>query len=255
MSALANLGYAYATEVDYFAAWCEQHLQHSVDRFAGTPLVLEAWQLEFFEEALAVDNDSRPYWSSVALVVARKNGKTAMLAALAVYRLLEDEGQPEILLAAASDKQAGRLFDAVLSYLRRNPELDARVHRREYVGEIVNIETGGKIIRLPSSGETLDGYNPSLAICDELHAWQTPTRQRVWGSLNSGGGARERTQVVTITTAGDALSRETSILGKLIDGNERAGQTDRPPPRTHRLPPPRVTLPRLQLLGADHGPV
>lgn len=228
MSALADLRYAYATEVDYFADWCATNLRHSVDRFAGTALVLEPWQLDFFEEALAVDANSQPYWSSVALVVSRKNGKTAMLAALGLYRLLEDEGQPEILLAAASDKQAGRLFDAVLSYLRRNPELDARVHRREYVGEIVNIETGGKIIRLPSSGETLDGYNPSLAICDELHAWQTPTRQRVWGSLNSGGGARERTQVVTITTAGDALSRETSILGKLIDGNQRTGQTDRP---------------------------
>ena len=81
--------------------------------------MLEPWQLDFFEEALAVDSQIRPYWSSVALVVSRKNGKTAMLAALAVYRLLEDEGQPEILLAAASDKQAGRLFDAVLSYLRR----------------------------------------------------------------------------------------------------------------------------------------
>jgi phage terminase large subunit-like protein len=150
-----------------------------------------------------------------------------MLAALALYRLLEDEGQPEILLAAASDKQAGRLFDAVVSYLRRNPELKDRVHSREYVGEIVNIETGGKIIRLPSSGETLDGYNPSLAICDELHAWTTPTRRRVWGSLNTGGAARERTQVVTITTAGDAASRTESLLGQLLDHNELAGDVDR----------------------------
>lgn len=228
MSVLAELGYVSHTEGAYFAEWCEQHLQHSVDRFAGLPVVLEGWQREFFDELLAADEDGVPYWSSGALVVSRKNGKTAMLAALALYRLLEDEGQPEILLAAASDKQAGRLFDAVISYLRKNPELDERVHRREYVGEIVNIETGGKVIRLPSSGETLDGFNPSLAICDELHAWNTPTRRRVWSSLNTGGAARTRTQVVTITTAGDALARETSILGRLIDGNERDGQVDKP---------------------------
>jgi phage terminase large subunit-like protein len=131
-------------------------------------------------------------------------------------------------LAAASDKQAGRLFDAVVSYLRRNPLLDERVHRREYMGEIVNVETGGKIIRLPSSGETLDGFNPSLAICDELHAWSTPTRRRVWTSLNTGDAARERVQVVTITTAGDAAERETGILGRLIDGNEARGEVERP---------------------------
>jgi len=89
------------------------------------------------------------------------------------------------------------------------------------------VETGGKIIRLPSSGETLDGFNPSLAICDELHAWSTPTRRRVWTSLNTGGAARQRTQVVTITTAGDASERERSILGRMIDGNERNGDVDR----------------------------
>lgn len=186
------------------------------------------WQREFFDELLAADADGVPYWSSAGLVVSRKNGKTAMLAALALYRLLEDDGKPEILLAAASDKQAGRLFDACVDYLRQNPDLDERVHRREYIGEISNIETGGKIIRLPSSGETLDGFNPSLAICDELHAWNTPTRRRVWASLNTGGAARSRTQVVTITTAGDAHARETSILGRLIDGNERNGDVEKP---------------------------
>lgn len=222
-----ELRYAYATEAEYFAGWCAENLEHSVDQFAGQPVVWEPWQNAFWEEVLAVEEDGRPYWSTVGLVVARKNGKTAMLAALALYRLLEDEGQPEILLAAASDKQAGRLFDAVVSYLRRNPVLRDRVHAREYMGEIVNVETGGKIIRLPSSGETLDGYNPSLAICDELHAWTTPTRRRVWGSLNTGGGARERTQVVTITTAGDAASRTESLLGQLLDHNEMAGQVDR----------------------------
>lgn len=218
------------TEGPAFAEWCERHLVHSVDRWAGLPFVLEPWQRRFVDEALSVRDaaSAEPVWRQVALVVPRKNGKTAMLAALALYRLMEDPGQPEIVLAAASDKQAGRLFDAVINFLRRNPDLDDQVHRREYVGEIVNVETGGKILRLPSSGETLDGFNPSLAICDELHAWSTPTRRRVWTSLNTGDGARVRAQLVTITTAGDAAERETGILGQLIDRNEAAGEVERP---------------------------
>jgi phage terminase large subunit-like protein len=229
VSALEQLRYAPATEADYFADWCAEHLVHSTDRWAGQPLVLERWQRGFFEEAMACDRDGAPYWRSIGLVVARKNGKTAMLAALALYRLLEDDGQPEILLAAASDKQAGRLFDQVISYLRRNPGLSGRVHRREYLGEIVNIQTGGKIVRIPSSGETLDGFNPSLAICDELHAWTTPTRKRVWTSLTTSGGARSHAQVVTITTAGEAAARETSILGRLLSSNEAEGECEHQP--------------------------
>jgi len=213
-----------------FADWCETHLVHSVDRWAGKPVVFEEWQREFFNEALRIKDRStlEPVWRSVALIVPRKNGKTLSLAALAVYHLLTDMGQPEILLAAASDKQAGRLFDACVSFFRRNPDLDDMVQRREYIGEIVNVDTGGKIIRLPSSGETLDGFNPSLAICDELHAWNTPTRRRVWTSLTTGGAARAHTQVVTITTAGDASTRETGILGRLIDRNEQAGDVEHP---------------------------
>jgi phage terminase large subunit-like protein len=46
------------------------------------------------------------------MIAPRKDGKTALLAAVAFYRLLTDEGRPEILLAASSDRQAGRLFDA-----------------------------------------------------------------------------------------------------------------------------------------------
>lgn len=221
-----DLKYADATGVDHFSEWCAENLKHSVDQFAGLPVLWEQWQLAFFEEALAAYGDGRNYWPTVGLIVGRKNGKTAMLAALALYRMLEDDGQPEILLAGATDRQAGRLFEAVVSYLRQNSELRDRVHQREYIGEIVNIETGGKIIRLPSGGETLDGFNPSLAICDELHAWNTPTRQRVWTSLNTGGGARKRTQVVTITTAGDAAARTESILGRMLDGNERDGEVD-----------------------------
>jgi phage terminase large subunit-like protein len=218
------------TEGDLFADWCADNLIQSEDQFAGKPLRLEQWQRDFFDAALTVTDEEtlEPYWRMVALVVGRKNGKTAMLAALALYRLFNDPGRPEVLLAAGTDKQAGKLFDACINYLRRNPALDERVHRREYIGEIVHVESGGKIIKLASTGDTLDGANPSLAICDELHAWTTPTRKRVWDSLNTAGGARRRSQVFTITTAGDASTRHSSILGRIIDGTEGRGDIEKP---------------------------
>lgn len=221
--------YAYATQVEHFAWWCREHLVQSVDQFAGRPLELEEWQLAFMGEAMAVREDTSPQWSSVALVVSRKNGKTALLAAYALYRLLHDEGAPEILLAASSDKQAGRLFDQVVAFVRANPELDELVHLREYVGEISRVDGRGKLYRVASDPNTLHGYNPSLVICDELHAWTKPTQRKAWAALTSGGGARTQTQTFTITTAGDANEREHSILGRLIDGNQARGEVEEEP--------------------------
>ena len=212
-----------------FAAWCEENLIQSTDQFAGKPLMLEEWQLDFIREALATRDAAglEPVWRSVALIVSRKNGKTAMLAAYSLFRLLSDQTQPEILLAAASDKQAGRLFDACMQYIRQNPALADQLVLRDYIGEIARADGGGKILRMASSADNLHGYNPSLVVCDELHAWTKPSQRKAWAALTTGGGARKNTQVFTITTAGDANEREHGILGRMIDRNEAIGDIER----------------------------
>ena len=219
--------YAVATQGEHFAWWAETYCEQSVDVFAGKPLALEQWQRDFLDEALAVDEDGAPAWSSVCLVVPRKQGKTTLLAAYALWHLLEHDGAPEILLAASSDKQAGRLFDAVAQFARRSDFLREQVHVRDYAGEIARVDGNGKIIRLSSDPERLHGYNPSLVIVDELHAWQAPRLRRAWAALTTAGGARKSAQVFTITTAGESHTRETSILGRLIDGNERQGDVEK----------------------------
>jgi phage terminase large subunit-like protein len=219
--------YAHATRGEHFAWWAEQYCEQSVDVFAGQPLVLEQWQREFFDEALAVDEDGNPVWSSVCAVLPRKQGKTTMLAAYAIWHCLEHDGSPEILLAASSDRQAGRLFEAVASFIRRNDFLRSQFHVRDYAGEIARIDGQGKIMRLSSDPERLHGYNPSLVIVDELHAWLAPRLRRAWAALTTAGGARKSAQVFTITTAGESHTRDSGILGRLIDGNERQGDVEK----------------------------
>ena len=219
--------YATGTRAAHFAWWTEQNLQHTIDRWVGEPYVLEDWQKRFMSEALATGGaGDESIWKSVALVLPRKNGKTTLLAAYALYDLLENDGAPEILLAAGSDKQAGRLFDQCAAFIQRNPKMREEVHVRAYIGEIQKIDSPGKILRMSSKGETLHGYNPSLVICDELHGWTTPRLQKAWTALTTAGGARARTQVFTISTAGEAHERTDGILGRLIDGNEERGEAE-----------------------------
>lgn len=234
--------YAIGTDAAHFAEFCERFLEQSVDEWAGLPLRLEAWQRRLFGEAMAF-TETGPVWRSVVILAPRKNGKTLMLAAFALYRLLTSDGSPEILLAAASDKQAGRLFDAVAAFIRRSPELSGLCRVRDHVGEIVREDGGGKIFRLSSDPKRLHGYNPSLVVCDELAQWTDPTLRRAYAALTSGGGARRAPQVFTITTAGEARDREDSILGQILDQSQLKGEVEeRPGLRISRLWPARMLV-------------
>ena len=134
---------ATATRGEHFAWWAETYLRHSIDEWAGC------------------HDSSSTGRRSVVLVVPRKNGKTASLAALALYELLEGEGSPEILLAASSDKQAGRLFDAVVAYARMAPDLLERLVIRAYIGEIARVDGGGRILRMSSDANRVAKQSPA----------------------------------------------------------------------------------------------
>ena len=150
--------YAYSTRGEHFGWWCESTLKLGQDRFAGPPMILEpTWQAPVMYEALAASEDGAPYWKTVVIVLTRKCAKTTTLGAFADYELEQGIGEPEILLAAGSDKQAGRLFDACAGFVRRSAELRGSLIVRHHVGEIARTDGGGKIIRLSSEGDTQHG--------------------------------------------------------------------------------------------------
>lgn len=221
--------YITASEAADFAAFCIEHLRQSEDRWEGLPLRLERWQLEMFEEALAYDEQGWPVWRSVVFCMPRKNGKTMLLAALSLYRLLTSEGRPEILLAASSDKQAGRLFDAAARFVRRSEALSSLVRVRDHEGELVREDGMGVVYRLSSDPKRLHGYNPTHVVCDELAQWTTPILRRTYAALTTGGGARSAPQVFTITVAGEAQTRHDSILGRILDAAAETEDQERRP--------------------------
>ena len=228
-AAQAWRSYAAGSEFDHFAKFCKEHLVQSEDRWEGKPLILEPWQRRMMGEALAFDEDGLPTWRSVVIVDPRKNGKTAILAALSLYRLLTSVGRPEILLAAPSDRVAGRLFDAAARFVRRSEELSSLVRVRDHAGEIVREDGMGVIYRLSSDPQRLYGYNPTHVVCDELAQWSTPNLPRAYAALTSGGGARSAPQVFTITTAGEAAQRHDSILGRILDAALDSEDVEREP--------------------------
>lgn len=223
--------YAEGSRVDHFAWWSNEYCVQTIDQFNGRPLTMEPFQLEFMGEGLAVDVDGFPFWRIVILVLPRKNGKTTLSGAYALYHVAENTGRPRVQFAASSEDQASELFDTAVAFTRESPYLTDLFHVRDYVGEIARVDGRGVLERMTAEWRRAHGPNPSRVIPDELHTWTTRGHRRFWAGLISGDAARRDFQIFGITTAGEPQERETGILGQLIESNEKGEDNEVVTPR------------------------
>lgn len=139
------------------------------------------------------------------ILLPKKNGKSTMLAALALYHLISTP-DAECIIAAASRDQATILYDQASGFVRRSPGLQLRVTVKRGYREIQSIRDSGRIRVLAADADTADGVIPTLALVDELHRHKSA---ELYGVFRDGLGPRDG-QMVTISTAGDD---ETGPLG------------------------------------------
>lgn len=154
-----------------------------------------------------VDADTRLRryrWAYIS--VPKKNGKTELMAALALWFLIDSgEPSPLVVCAAGSDDQADLIFGAAKTMAEESPTLKAICSPYEDAITVPSIP-GAKLQRVASTsrkhGSNLDGKNIYVVICDELHVWEGNRGEVVWGTLTRGTGARRCPMVIQITTAG-----------------------------------------------------
>jgi phage terminase large subunit-like protein len=138
-------------------------------------------------------------------IVPKKNGKTTLVAALALYHLWNTENADGIVVAAARD-QAAKILDQMRMFVRSSDELAGvlKVTQRTIAYPARN----GKIEVRASDVDKVDGVLPTLAIIDELHRHRTA---ELYGVIADGLVARGG-KMITISTAGWDMD---SPLGRL----------------------------------------
>lgn len=166
----------------------------------------------FFEEVLGLDLEpfqrriAREVFSSrreALILLPRGNGKSTLLAAIALWHLLSAK-EPRVAIGAASREQAAVLFD-IARGMAAHPLIAPRVEvtRRE-------IRTPkGWLKVISSDGPKQHGLILSLAIVDELHAHRDA---ELYLALRTGLLKRRDARMVTISTAG---FDDDSALGEL----------------------------------------
>lgn len=132
------------------------------------------------------------------IFVSRKNGKTALAAALALCQLIaDDEGGAEVDFIANSRQQAKIGFDQTLNFTQSiDPK---RKYIKTTLSSIKVPKTHSKIQVFASDATTLDGFNASTFIQDEIHAAKD---YEMYNIMRSSQQMRSQPLGIIITTAG-----------------------------------------------------
>ncbi len=160
-------------------------------------LDLEPFQREIVSE---VFGDRR----ELLCLLPRGNGKSSLLAAVALFHLLTTPN-PAAYVCAASREQASVLFDIARTMAVSDPSIERRVEitRRE-------IRTPAGFLRVISSDAPRQhGLIPSLAVVDELHAHPNDD---LYLAMATSMMKRPGAKLITISTAGTGPD---SALGRL----------------------------------------
>lgn len=182
--------------------WIESNCKLRHERFAGQFLRLLPWQRDFIMRLFGWKRPSGLRRFRRALVfVPKKNGKTTLLAALALYGLYFDGvASPEVYVIASKLDQGKQLWSEAASMVAQSEGMSETAYSFESDLSIKTAATSGLFqILSPKTVQSNDGKNVSLAILDEYHA---QSDEKVLDILLHGTAARQQPLTVIISTAG-----------------------------------------------------
>lgn len=186
-------------------------LVHTKGLFARQPFLLEAWQEHEIVRPLfgevVWDDDLGAYvrrYRVAWIVLARKNGKSELVAGIVLYLLVgDDEEAAEVYGAAKDTKQAGKVGEVVDSMRKFSTLLngdrghDGRLKYNKNIRRIFDEETSSyfEVITADAEGEL--GHNPHGSYIDEV---LSQADAGLYNSLRTAMGTRHQPMMVMITT-------------------------------------------------------
>ena len=178
----------------------ERFCKHSKGEKAGQPLKLELFQKAYISALFGFIDPLTGYrrFRESLFLVARKNGKSTMLAGIALYMLIADkEPGAEVYSIATKKDQSKIIFEEVCNMVKQSPELAKHVKKRK--SDLYFNAGLSKMQPLGKNSDTLDGLNSSCVIMDELHAVKD---RNIYEVMKQSQSARRQPLLIMITTAG-----------------------------------------------------
>lgn len=178
----------------------ENYCKHSKGKLGGQPFILELWEKAMLAALFGFIHkiDGTRKYRELIFIVARKNGKSVLGAAIALYMLIADrEAGPEVVSAATKKDQAKIIWSESKRMVKKSPALRKRI--RTLVAELASDFNDGSFKPLSSDSNTLDGLNVHCSLIDELHAIKD---KNLYDVIVDGMSARKQPLSIITTTAG-----------------------------------------------------
>ncbi len=191
----------------------------------GKPFLLEPWQkfvvynlLGFFHKGTIL----RKY-KEAFIMLARKNGKTPFMSALAWgLGLLERRSGAEIVIVGSLLKQALQSFNFLNYNLEQMGEADNFRILDNNQEHSISGELGDGYIRIETiagNSDRMDSLNTLIQILDELHLYKSASQ---YNTIKESGKAYRNSLCIGITTAGDDMNtfcyQRLQYCKKILDG-------------------------------------
>ena len=200
-------------------AFIEHYCRVPEGEHIGKPIRLADFQKNFILSIY--DNPHGTH--SAYLSIARKNGKTGLIAGLLLAHLVGPEAvqNSQIVSGAMSREQASIVFDLAVKIVNLNSELQKIVKivpsgKRLY-GLLCNVEYKA----LAAEGKTAHGLSPILAILDEVGQIVGPRSEFV-DAITTSQGAHKAPLLIAISTQ---AANDADLFSIWLDDAERSKDT------------------------------
>jgi len=185
-------------------------------KLIGQPIKLADFQRQFL---LGV-YDNPAGTSTAYLSIARKNGKTGLIAGILLAHLVGPEARQnsQIVSGAMSREQAGIVFALACEMIQLNPKLAEIVHivpsSKRLIGQPLNVEYKA----LAAEGKTTHGLSPVLAILDEVGQVRGPQDDFI-DAITTAQGAHDNPLLIAISTQ---AATDADLLSIWLDDAEKS---------------------------------
>lgn len=206
------------TDGDEVIAFAESQFFATKGFRAGETLRFTAWQKWLLRALYERDERNRLRYRRALIGLPRKQGKSLMGSAIAVYSMIAGEPGAEVYAVAGDRQQARIIFNEAKQQILGSQMLSevTKVYR-----DALEMPRFGSVFRVLSSEfKSQAGLNPSTVLFDEL--WNQPDAE-LFDQMSLGSGARLEPMVISITTAGfdlDSLAGRLYHYGKQIATGE-----------------------------------
>jgi phage terminase large subunit-like protein len=195
-----NPEYTYDTrDSDFRIDFIERFCRHTKSPFHGKPFILELWEKALIEAFYSFKWTATGFrrFRKCLLLIARKNGKSTLCAALALTEFMVGLGGIDIVCSSNDDAQADLIFQEVANMREGLDPKSRRTHKN--LRGIFHRRAKSTIKKLSDKTRNKEGRNIDYAYLDEVHEMETNV---IGKSIEQSQSTKDEPGLWQITTEG-----------------------------------------------------